>query len=114
VAPEFAPPELDRRTIREVFLYGILPLAATMDCAAAFADAEREFPVRPNQFPVPQKIFPVRLRREFDQKGQSILTVRAAHQSQQRPESRKFPVFSLGIRESSAENGSLVTARSAN
>jgi hypothetical protein len=34
-------------------------------------------------------------------------------QSLQRPESKKFPVFSLDIRESSAENGSLVTAPTA-
>jgi hypothetical protein len=74
-------------------------MGATMDCAAAFADAVREFPVRANQFPVPSKIFPVRLRKEFDQRGQSLPVVRAVHQSQQRPKLRKFPVFSLDIRE---------------
>jgi hypothetical protein len=67
-----------------------------------FADDKKAFPVPPKHFPVPSKIFPVRSHREFDKKGQSIRGVRAAHQSQQGPESRKFPVFSLDIRESSA------------
>ena len=40
-----------------------------------FADAEPEFPVHSNQFPVPPQNFPVRLHREFDQKGQSVRTV---------------------------------------
>jgi hypothetical protein len=79
-----------------------------------FADAEKAFPVPSNHFPVPPKIFPVRSRREFTQKGQSIGVVRAAHQSRKRPESRKFPVFSLDNRESHVENGSLVTASTAN
>ena len=59
-------------------------LAAIRRCQR-FADAEEEFPVRPNQFPVPAKLFPVRFRREFDQKGQSIGAVRAVHQSQEGP-----------------------------
>jgi hypothetical protein len=79
-----------------------------------FADAEKAFPVPSNHFPVPPKIFAVRLRREFRKKGQLIQAIRAVHQSQKHPESRKFPVFSLGIREFPAENGSLVTAPSAN
>ena len=81
---------------------------------SGFADAEKKFPVPPNQFPVPPKFFPVRLRREFNQKGQSIRVVRAAHRADKRPESRKFPVFSLDNRESHMENGSLMTASSAN
>jgi hypothetical protein len=78
-----------------------------------FADGEKAFPVPPKIFPVPPKIFPVRSRREFAQKGQSIGVVRAAHQSRKRPESRKFPVFSLDNRESAVENSSLVTASTA-
>jgi len=39
--------------------------------------------------------------------------IRAAHQSKQRSESRKFPVFSLDNRESAMENSSLVTVPTA-
>jgi hypothetical protein len=78
-----------------------------------FAAGEKEFPVPPNQFPVPPKNFPVRLRREFNQKGQSIRAVRAVLQSRQCPDSRKFPVFSLDNRESAMENSSLVTVPTA-
>jgi len=60
-----------------------------------FADAEHEFPVPSNHFPVPPKVFFVRSSREFNQKAQSTQAVRAPRQSQQYPESRKFPVFSL-------------------
>jgi hypothetical protein len=70
-----------------------------MDAYQRFADAEKAFPVPSNQFPVPPKIFPVRLRREFNQKGQSLQAVRATYQRRKHPESRKFPVFSLDNRE---------------
>jgi hypothetical protein len=76
-----------------------MPVGRKNPIREAFADVEWEFPVPSNQFPVPPKIFPVRSRREFDQKGQSIRVVRAVHQSQEGPESRKFPVFSLDNRE---------------
>jgi hypothetical protein len=90
-----------------------LPFDRRRRAMQRFADAEGEFPVRPNQFPVPPKIFPVRLRREFDQKDQLLQVIRAAHQSKQRSESRKFPVFSLDNRESAMENSSLVTVPTA-
>jgi hypothetical protein len=93
-------------------LIQVTPLPRFM-AKCVFPERSREYPVPSNQFPVRQKIFPVRSCREFNQKAQSLQVVRATHQSRKRPESRKFPVFSLDNRESQVENSSLVTAPTA-
>jgi hypothetical protein len=65
-----------------------------------------EFPVTPGTFPVPPKEFPVLFSREFSEKTSRRQRVFAASDASNGPKIEKFPVFSLLIRESSAERRS--------
>ncbi len=88
-------------------------LARSMNLNPVFPVIRRKFPDPPIEFPDNVSKFPVRLSREFRRKPQRRQGFFGRNSAPRWPKSRKFPVFSLMIREFDAESGSRQTASSA-
>ena len=88
-------------------------LARSMNLNPVFPVIRRKFPDPPIEFPDNVSKFPVRLSREFRRKPQRRQGFFGRNSAPRWPKSRKFPVFSLMIREFDAESGSHQTASSA-